>query len=1002
MKQGIPLIVESKKNILNVLIIFLLCDQNYVGNASSEAEFNAVFAESVVSSIETLIAEPRSRVLNVVKGAFSSGENYIIGSNGNVHFNATQSLYWNIKSAFQGADTIDWLMAGFSDGKFIAYAQSLSTSQSDGTLLAQESSDHLLLYYENSTHPITGKINGPQSSNQTYDCTQRPWYLKALEYGNSWSDPYAFIDDGALGLTAVVPMVTASGQLLGIAGVDYRLVVLDEYLNSLVVDSVFTIFIVESSGLMIASSVSGAAVSGVNQVRANSSNVQVIQSVALKVQSEFGDNWTRADGVVMTVDAGTEGLYFAQSQELSDGFGIVWHIVVAETVSCDTGFYISAKSGSRLSNDASVCDPCERGAECVGGGYLPYPKRGYWMDREAKTAKGSIYSCTWNTCIGYQKKTKLEYDDDGAFDNLLDLCWTAASGGSLNKTKCNSDELMCSEGSTGPMCGSCQEKWRYDQTTGQCEKCNEIFWIKALSILSVIVIVIGLTRLSIHGYVICPSRIHRLFIFFTTRIDRGILKVLWSTYQIVQSISFSIQITFPYPYSAFLEWLTFLELDFLNIECLNGDYLERVIIASFFPFALALGCWLLFLLRMFHNKSSFTLNDMKTKHLWHQHCYISLLIIYVVVPPVTNRQFKVLACQNLSDNKSYLRVDTSVDCTSDYYKRFILLDVLMIAAYQFLSLLYIGLLCRVRHRLNPIAPTKALALHIRDNDESLQPLKFLIADYKINFWYFEITDLYRRIIFISVLPIVSQRSLTKAYLGCVLSLFSTIYFREAMPYREHFTNLIAIVAQYIILLDFLGALLVSGLSSIGRSTMNVSFGIVLVCLNLIIIIIAIYLSLEQYKHSQFEILKDKQKALKIEWAAEFSSNKFRTTLDYVLERNVPSSHYLCYYYTSLAQAQESVKLNMIPATLEEDGIMVSLKGPMDIKEGDPSLKCMGERAQSYEAVLCLSLPKQALFRITNRPGLKKKHEVKIYSQRSFICYGHFHSTKSFSIHTYFT
>lgn len=63
----------------------------------------------------------------------------------------------------------------------------------------------------------------------------------------------------------------------------------------------------------------------------------------------------------------------------------------------------------------------------------------------------------------------------------------------------------------------------------------------------------------------------------------------------------------------------------------------------------------------------------------------------------------------------------------------------------------------MRDRLNPIAAAnKAHALELRDGDESLNGIRFLFDDYKCGRWYFEIVDMYRRIFFVGVIPLISQ------------------------------------------------------------------------------------------------------------------------------------------------------------------------------------------------------------------------------------------------------
>ena len=55
--------------------------------------------------------------------------------------------------------------------------------------------------------------------------------------------------------------------------------------------------------------------------------------------------------------------------------------------------------------------------------------------------------------------------------------------------------------------------------------------------------------------------------------------------------------------------------------------------------------------------------------------------------------------------------------------------------------------------------------------------------------------MYRRIMFIGIVPLVSPNPATRASFGCMLAIMSVAYFREEQPYRVEFTNTIAHIAQ---------------------------------------------------------------------------------------------------------------------------------------------------------------------------------------------------------------
>jgi hypothetical protein len=374
------------------------------------------------------------------------------------------------------------------------------------------------------------------------------------------------------------------------------------------------------------------------------------------------------------------------------------------------------------------------------------------------------------------------------------------------------------------LCGACKEHWRYSHATQQCEKCNDSsHWFESFTLVVVFALLIALLFCIRKGDLQVPSYliptcclgmnksggddsgggggvlkkekivIHVPFIGMFYHLESGSLKVLWSTFQILQSISFNLSVLFPNPYSTFVGYLAFFELDFISIDCFNGDYLLGVFIASVVPVLLALLCWLVFIGRYFHHQltttatkkanteppndppnppplppptdddddeapppSSSTLksptSSLTRQHnndssfssaasssssasefesyrneLFAQHTHVSLLIIYVFLPPIANKQFKALNCQELADGQSYLRANTSVDCNSDSYHKFVILDACLIAFYQSLPLLYAMLLFRVRLRLNPHAANMKLALHIRDQDQSLRAFKVYYA-----------------------------------------------------------------------------------------------------------------------------------------------------------------------------------------------------------------------------------------------------------------------------------
>jgi hypothetical protein len=181
----------------------------------------------------------------------------------------------------------------------------------------------------------------------------------------------------------------------------------------------------------------------------------------------------------------------------------------------------------------------------------------------------------------------------------------------------------------------------------------------------------------------------------------------------------------------------------------------------------------------------------------NQHIWLLLFLSYLVLPPVTMKQLQGLDCIPFHhDNSAYLRVDTGVNCQSDDYYYFKVIDILFFCLYQLIPLTWMFLLYRNRAALH-VATSSNMdeALTQRDEDRSLSHLKFLFKDYKGTKWWFEVAEMYRRIMFIGVLPLFTPNSSKRASLGCIFAIISLVYFREEEPFRVAFTNNIACIAQ---------------------------------------------------------------------------------------------------------------------------------------------------------------------------------------------------------------
>jgi len=123
--------------------------------------------------------------------------------------------------------------------------------------------------------------------------------------------------------------------------------------------------------------------------------------------------------------------------------------------------------------------------------------------------------------------------------------------------------------------------------------------------------------------------------------DRGSLKVVWVTSQIIVSISWNLDISFPSPFSELLGLFSIFSLDFLALECMNDDvqqrYFTTVVLWCVLPILMFLAIVAVGYLRVKVNEKD---ESFDRTSVVNQHVSLALLLTYVVLPPVANKQLQ--------------------------------------------------------------------------------------------------------------------------------------------------------------------------------------------------------------------------------------------------------------------------------------------------------------------------------------------------------------------------
>lgn len=209
-----------------------------------------------------------------------------------------------------------------------------------------------------------------------------------------------------------------------------------------------------------------------------------------------------------------------------------------------------------------------------------------------------------------------------------------------------------------------------------------------------------------------------------------------------------------------------------------------------------------------------------------QHSYYFLFVSYVSLPAVALKQFQVrpplvfasfiysfkLIAPRISQaldciaiaNGEYLRIDTSVDCRSTVYQTFRVVDAFFIAVYMTLPLTWLVALWRLRSHLVPeaISQDAGLVAWMRDRDPELSPVRFLFSPYRLHLYGWETVEMYRRVAFVGVLPLLSSKGDRRAAIGVLFAIISLAVYSEIDPYELSSNRMLVRVSQYTVILTY--------------------------------------------------------------------------------------------------------------------------------------------------------------------------------------------------------
>jgi PAS domain S-box-containing protein len=164
-----------------------------------------------------------------------------------------------------------------------------------------------------------------------YDPRTRPWYLAAVQAeGPVWTPIYMWIE-GVVSQDAVVPVYSEQNRLIGVLGSSQTLAGISDFLQNLNISRTGQAFIIERTGLLVASSTMKEPYTKQNgeliRLSALNSNNSVIQDTARYLMSDtrYLKNISSKERISFEINGERQ---FVQITPYHDTYGLDWLIVV--------------------------------------------------------------------------------------------------------------------------------------------------------------------------------------------------------------------------------------------------------------------------------------------------------------------------------------------------------------------------------------------------------------------------------------------------------------------------------------------------------------------------------------------------------------------------------------------------------------------------------------------------------------------------------------------------
>eukprot|EP00937_MAST-01D_sp_MAST-1D-sp2_P003491 g3491.t1 len=298
------------------------------------------------------------------------------------------------------------------------------------------------------------------------------------------------------------------------------------------------------------------------------------------------------------------------------------------------------------------------------------------------------------------------------------------------------------------------------------------------------------------------------------------VKIVISLFQVLSQFTTNFpQVAWPLEFKDLVGDLQIFNFDFFNTAAIGcaaqTTFYETFIIQSFFPI---LVCTIIFLVHK--TAVLLDLDAFSNPGIVYKYC---LFILFFVYPGTSNAVLRMLRCDTLDDGSQFLYADYTIQCDDpDPYPIFLgtssiryqdarVLAILLIFVYPIgVPLLFFGLLWRSRDDLYDQGGKKDVyGRPIEPDEQTAFKLGPLYEAYLPQYWYWEVIELFRKLILVGILVFILPDTPTQLAVGALLALIFIVSYAKFSPYQADDDDTLQLACQVAIFMSFFTALLLT-------------------------------------------------------------------------------------------------------------------------------------------------------------------------------------------------